>query len=558
MREITKSLEELTDSREVLESRPHPFVPIFITVLVLLLTAALTWSYFGEIDNLAKATGVVRPNEKVITVQAPIYGKVRDLSFKQGQHVQEGDVLFAFNQEDVQKDLENRQLELKKLHKEIDLLVKYKESIIQTTNLFNPEDERNQHYYDLVEQYIVYYQSLQKDIEVTKLSFSSKINEVENSKETIDVNLEENKRNQEKVTRDFELEKANLENDIQKMAVELEREELLKTSIETNELALPDSDVKRVSIFNAYQTRLKSLKFTSDTFKATYEKSQELGDRFVPAAQLAKEKEQYEASLLEIEGFINDNVQTVSQNINNLNSQLEQQKQTLEKLNKTADLQSHNQGLIVQKQHLTEQKQDLKEQEGTQIQTGEKNLEKFKADKLVEINMLLEEQKSKKTILSENIDQLKLSQDKGFIKAPVSGSVNILKDISAGEIVQAGENILSIIPDDESKYKMVVVVPNHEIGKIAVGDDVNFHITAFPKQSYGHLTGKITSISSDSVITNEGASFYNVEASIVNKPLVNKKGEQGEVRVGMTAEVFVITESKKILHYLLEKINLRD
>lgn len=558
MREITKSLEELTDSREVLESRPHPFVPIFITVLVLLLTAALTWSYFGEIDNLAKATGVVRPNEKVVTVQAPIYGKVRELTFRQGQHVQEGDVLFTFSQEDVQKDLENRQLELKKLQKEIDLLVKYKDSILQTTNLFTQEDEKSKYYYDLVEQYIVYYQSLQKDIETTKQSYSSKINEVQNSKESIDVNLEENKRNQEKITRDFELEKTNLENDIQKIVLELEGEELLKTSIETNKLALPDSDMKRVTLFNSYQTRLKSLEFNSDNYKATYERSKELGERFVPAAQLAKEKEQYEASLLEIESFKNDNLQTVSQNISNLNSQLQQQKVALEKLNKTADLQSHNEGLIVQKEHLTEQQQDLKEQEGTQIQTGQINLEKFKADKLVEVNMLIEEQNSKKTILSENIDQLKLSQDKGVIKAPTSGSVNILKDINAGEIVQAGENILSIIPDNESKYKMVVAVPNHEIGKIAVGDDVNFHITAFPKQSYGHLTGKITSISSDSVITNEGASFYNVEASIMNKPLVNKKGEQGEVRVGMTAEVFVITESKKVLHYLLEKINLRD
>ncbi|UZM99428.1 hypothetical protein OL548_03480 [Lysinibacillus sp. MHQ-1] len=64
MRIKISNLNELTDSREILESKPHPFVSIFISILVVILICALAWSYFGEIDTVAKANGIVRPNEK--------------------------------------------------------------------------------------------------------------------------------------------------------------------------------------------------------------------------------------------------------------------------------------------------------------------------------------------------------------------------------------------------------------------------------------------------------------------------------------------------------------
>ncbi|MNE94122.1 Colicin V secretion protein CvaA [compost metagenome] len=52
-------------------------------------------------------------------------------------------------------------------------------------------------------------------------------------------------------------------------------------------------------------------------------------------------------------------------------------------------------------------------------------------------------------------------------------------------MVQAGESLLTIIPTNESKYKMSLAVPNAEAGKISVGDKVDLSFTAFPKQSFG-------------------------------------------------------------------------
>ncbi len=53
-----------------------------------------------------------------------------------------------------------------------------------------------------------------------------------------------------------------------------------------------------------------------------------------------------------------------------------------------------------------------------------------------------------------------------------------------------------------------------------------------------------------------GLSYYLVESTIENKPLFSYNGEKGELKMGMTCEAQVITKQKKILYYLLEKINL--
>lgn len=231
--------------------------------------------------------------------------------------------------------------------------------------------------------------------------------------------------------------------------------------------------------------------------------------------------------------------------------------QTLDRINSTTE-QSNKSEMLLQKDHIQRQQTDLSTREKELKETKDSSLKRFQHDKVVEINHLIEEQKRMIDSLEETVQQLIFASEEGEIVAPISGVVNVLRDLNKGDIVQSGESIVSVIPTNESYYTMSLAVPNHEIGKITEGNEVNFHFAAFPKQNFGHLTGEIKSISTDSVIQQDGFSYYTVEASIDNQPLMNRTGEQGEIRVGMAAEAFVVTDTKKIIHYLLEKINLRD
>ncbi|WP_446936227.1 HlyD family efflux transporter periplasmic adaptor subunit [Lysinibacillus fusiformis] len=558
MRIKISNLNELTDSREILESKPHPFVSIFISILVVILICALAWSYFGEIDTVAKANGIVRPNEKVHTVQSPINGKVEGLYLKEGQKVREGDLLFSIEQTEVLKELENRKTELGQIEAELNLLNKYKVSIQQRKNQFSKSEDGELKYLKLVDQYIANYKQLEIEFKSSSMDVEQKRNNLEQSTQMTDIKIRENERTFKDEKNKYEVEKGGLENKINQVNDDLDNERKLKKSIISKQNYLDPSDSVRNSRLANYQKKLDQLTLIMNDNEKIYNRSLELGERFVPKAQIENEKMQYENASLELEKFTNNTILDIDTNINTLENQLKQTKTDIESLDKVTDLIINNDGLNLEKQHLAESIQDIDNQKGLLNEGVQVTLKKFELDKVVEINSQIEEAEKKKKTIQENIEQLEISSNKGAVKASTSGTINVIKEINVGEFLQAGEPILSIIPDQESQYKVTLAVPNQEIGKIKIGDKVNFHFSAFPKQNFGYLSGEISSISPDSVTGENGLSYYTVEASLTSKILSNKKGEKGEVKVGMTAEASVITDSKKILHYLLEKVNLID
>lgn len=558
MRIKISNLNELTDSREILESKPHPFVSIFISILVVILICALAWSYFGEIDTVAKANGIVRPNEKVHTAQSPINGKVQGLYLKEGQKVREGDLLFSIEQKEVLKELANRKAELGQIEVELNLLNKYKVSIQQRKNQFSKSIENEFKYLKLVDQYIANYKQLEIDFQSNSIDVEQKRNSLEQSSQMTDIKIRENERTFKDEKNKYEVEKGGLENKINQVNVDLDNERKLKKSIISKQNYLDPSDSVRNSRLANYQKKLDQLTLIMNDNEKIYNRSLELGERFVPKAQIENEKMQYENASLELEKFINNTILNIDTNINTLENQLKQTKTDIEGLDKVTDLIINNDGLNLEKQHLAESIQGIDNQKGLLNEGVQVTLKKFELDKVVEINSQIEEAEKKKKTIQENIEQLEISSNKGAVKASTSGTINVIKEINVGEFLQAGEPILSIIPDQESQYKVTLAVPNQEIGKIKIGDKVNFHFSAFPKQNFGYLSGEISSISPDSVTGENGLSYYSVEASLTTKILSNKKGEKGEVKVGMTVEASVIADSKKILHYLLEKVNLID
>ncbi|WP_257788397.1 HlyD family secretion protein [Clostridium saccharobutylicum] len=105
---------------------------------------------------------------------------------------------------------------------------------------------------------------------------------------------------------------------------------------------------------------------------------------------------------------------------------------------------------------------------------------------------------------------------------------------------------------------MSLYVSNKDIAGIKVDQKVKYHFEALPYKEYGELNGTITEIATDATVDPKtGISYYLVQSEIENKPLFSYKGDEGEIKMGMACEAQVVTKKKKILYYLLEKINLK-
>ncbi|MDQ6422292.1 HlyD family efflux transporter periplasmic adaptor subunit [Paenibacillus sp. LHD-117] len=552
MRAIIRDMADLSDSREMMEARTHPIITIFMTIVVILLAAALSWAFIGEIDEVAKASAVARPNEKVSGIQTSALGTVEKIHVREGQAVKTGDSLISLEHQELQAELDNRQAELVRLEKEQSYFERYLDSVRQHHNLFDESVSEEQLYYTWMEQYLLEYSRQQLEFESSRRQVEQTLGETMLAHDSIQLNKRSSKQKAVQSEEEYRRKITELEG-------ELGSERLLKQSMESGDNSIGSSDPIRTERFQQYTLRVEQLTQAISDSRSQYEQSAALGERFVAKSKLEEQAAQVEALEMQLKQYIQEAVMGVQNNLDTYGDELRETKRQLELLLKEdAPVLLEQESLRLEEAKILEQRSNLEQQNMLLTQSSTDALEKFKLDRLVQIQATMEEKERSRHGLQERIDQLQIAINKQEIVAPIDGNVHVLKEIYAGAIVQAGEPLLSIIPADESMYKMSIAVPNHEVGHIAVGDKVDLNFHAFPKQSFGSLAGTVTSISTDATVQQDGRSYYMVEASIANKPLVNRKGEHGEVRIGMTAEAYIVTDSKKIIYYILEKINLRE
>jgi hemolysin D len=163
------------------------------------------------------------------------------------------------------------------------------------------------------------------------------------------------------------------------------------------------------------------------------------------------------------------------------------------------------------------------------------------------------------------------------IRAPVSGTVQQLSITTIGQVVQAGEQLMTVVPDGEH-LEIEALVLDQDIGFVKAGQNAVIKVDAFPFTRYGTITGTVVRVSRDAVsdsdlklasdtqnspVTpeNSGASplpktqnlVYPVTISLdVNAMMVDGKTEP--LVPGMTATVEIRTERRTVLDYLLSPL----
>jgi RND family efflux transporter MFP subunit len=131
------------------------------------------------------------------------------------------------------------------------------------------------------------------------------------------------------------------------------------------------------------------------------------------------------------------------------------------------------------------------------------------------------------------------------IKAPVDGTITKV-NFNAGENSSASQPVISMI--GESKLQIEVNVPESDITKIAVADNVEIILDAF--SSLEKFTGVVTFIDPASTIIN-GVTYYNVKVDF------NEVNEN--IKSGMTADLTIFTDEKNgVLVVPSRSIVIRD
>ena len=139
-----------------------------------------------------------------------------------------------------------------------------------------------------------------------------------------------------------------------------------------------------------------------------------------------------------------------------------------------------------------------------------------------------------------------------IVKSPMKGIVQKLYVHTVGGVIKPGEDIMEIVPSDETLLVKVRIKPK-DIAFIYRGQRAIVKFTAYDFAIYGGLEGKVVLISPDSIKDDEGNVFYEVRIK-TDKNYIGRHGKKLKIIPGMTTSVDIITGQKTVLDYILKPI----
>jgi protease secretion system membrane fusion protein len=156
-----------------------------------------------------------------------------------------------------------------------------------------------------------------------------------------------------------------------------------------------------------------------------------------------------------------------------------------------------------------------------------------------------------------NADKLKALTDdlnRMEIRSPVDGQVVGLQFQTIGSVIQPGQKILEVVPQDEVLLLEVKIAP-HLIDSVRAGQSADIRFASFANSPQLAVEGKVESISKDLLTepnmnpAQPGASYYLARISVTPKGLKTLGGRV--LQSGMPAQVIVKTGERSLLTYLL-------
>ncbi|WP_111638538.1 HlyD family type I secretion periplasmic adaptor subunit [Marinomonas shanghaiensis] len=138
------------------------------------------------------------------------------------------------------------------------------------------------------------------------------------------------------------------------------------------------------------------------------------------------------------------------------------------------------------------------------------------------------------------------------VRSPVKGIVKQLQINTVGGVIKPGMNLMEIVPIEDSLLVEAKVRPEN-IGFIQPGFNAIVKLSAYDFAIFGGLPGIVENISADTILDEEGNSFYLVRVK-TNKNHLGTEASPLPIIPGMQATVDIITGKKTLLDYLLKPI----
>ncbi|AUX61383.1 HlyD family type I secretion periplasmic adaptor subunit [Simonsiella muelleri] len=152
--------------------------------------------------------------------------------------------------------------------------------------------------------------------------------------------------------------------------------------------------------------------------------------------------------------------------------------------------------------------------------------------------------------------------ERSEIRAPLRGIVKNIQINTVGGVVQAGQDILEIVPLDDKLLVEAYIRPQ-DVAFMRPGLEAVVKLSAYDFAIYGGLHGKVTLISPDTLSNQKRADelkldqnqqYYRILVETDGNSIKDKNGKSMQIIPGMVATVDVKTGEKTVFDYLIKPI----
>lgn len=207
------------------------------------------------------------------------------------------------------------------------------------------------------------------------------------------------------------------------------------------------------------------------------------------------------------------------------------------------------------------EKEYIKQEEDIKIKEAEKSklqaqfnitkqeLEQFKNNTLKDTVKRQNEVLSELSTLVEEVDKSNYILDSKSIRASVDGTIYGLTNSNSGNVVQSGEIIMKLIPDN-TPLEVEAKVLNKDIGFINVGQKVKVKLDSFKFTKYGYIEGEVINIEKASILDENLGEIYPVIIRL-STDIMKVDNKFIKLIPGMTCSVDIKIGKRRLIEYII-------
>ena len=550
MKPIIINMSDMSDSTEIYESKPNPFLTGSIYLILVIAIIALVWMYFFKIDIVVKGTGTVAAARETVTITNQATGTITKRLVSDGQLVKAGDALYTISHDEQSLQLSVLENQLRDAEEKEAMLRAY-ETWLEEGTEFPKALSTNIYYNEIV--------SRKNLVELGELStLQNYSGQLTNYDTKVNVNAEMLAYYRESIDKSRQLIEA----------------------IRNRENNFEEADTY---YWNTMENYLAQYQYTMNQYEDkinAYRRESESAGKEIERLRDMLDNTQFNMEVTVSDGDVSEDVtKTSGINKNTIEEQLTAQRAIKDAADSNVEqcilqrdiaLNAYEKESIVAIENtILGYEQNIAAYEGTQKEyiSGQSTLmeqgTKLELENLVTqekhaVAAELENCRQSKLQLSQQMEALHKSVEEATIKASIDGRVNFIHEPVEGNYLTAGTQVLSIIPDlNSGGFVVKSYVQNKDIAKVHEGMAVTYEIAAYPAREYGTMGGEVTFVSADLKVNDSGSAYYEVESQVDAQMLRNSLGEEGALKVGMLCETKIIVEEKRVLSVLIEKLFFR-